>query len=218
MQLFLRQGYQEIWFRIQSNEVLGILDSDYVEDYYGVDGQLTLYNPSTDSRTAILVNEVPSITPSIPHDVFEGYLDLTTLNDGVYRLEGRVKDVLDHYTVLSEVQSSFGTELVIPFEIKISSHQIAISAPFIVPLVEGVTVLSGLSITKEVSPTMRTEQTTSSKIPAIEASPDLRISQQVSSKLPLVVMQSASIVKYKQFVSGMKKGVLISALLSKSVT
>ena len=191
MQLFLRQGYNQIWFRIQSNEVLGILDSDYVEDYFGNDGQLTLYSPVTDSRTAILMNEVSSVTPSIPHDVFEGYLDLTTISDGVYRLEGRVKDVLDHYTVLSEVESPFGTENVVVFEIKISSHQITLSVPFIVPLVEGVTVISGLSLTKEIS------------LP-------LSKSETVLTKLPIVVFQSASIVKYKQFVSALKKGVLIS--------
>ena len=142
MIVFHRQNFTELWVTLQSNEVLGMLDSDYVEDYYGTDGQVTLYDTARDVRTPIPMTEVTGSedpTPTIPHDVFTGYIDLTTLSDGAYRIEGRVRDVVGYYTILSEVENPIGDERVLLFELQVSSNRIVVNFPTTVSIMLGVT-------------------------------------------------------------------------------
>jgi hypothetical protein len=129
MLTFSRQNYSELWIRIIANESLGILQTDRVEDYFGVDGQLTLHNVTTDSRTPILMAEDVTATPSIAHDVFEGMVDLTTTPDGLYTVEGRVKDSLGNYRILSSVQSPLGDEDITLFEITITPAEVVVRLP-----------------------------------------------------------------------------------------
>ncbi len=149
MLVFQRRNFTELWIKIQSNEVLGILDSDYIEDYYGIDGQLTLYRIDTEERTPVMMNEVTDETVSIPHDVFTGFIDLTTTPNGEYRLEGRIRDLLGNYRVLSEVETPYGTEDVTDFVIRISSMEIVVEYPGLISVQLGSTfgtplVLTGL--------------------------------------------------------------------------
>src|ERR1051326_2911980 len=129
MLIFNRQQYSQLWITLRSDESLSVLDTGYMEDYFGVDGQLTLRSMEDDTRTPFMMNENTSITPSVPHDAFEGYVDLTGLPDGTYRVEGRVRDTLGHYRILSEVQSSLGTESISLFEILITPEAIIVYAP-----------------------------------------------------------------------------------------
>jgi hypothetical protein len=133
---FSRQDYTELWIKIVSNESLGILDSDYVEDYFGVDGQLTLLEISSGTRIPIPMTEDLDTSPTIPHDVFVGMIDLTVLADGLYRVEGRVRDVLGNYRILSEVQTPLGGEDVTVFEILITPAEVVIRLPKTAQIVE----------------------------------------------------------------------------------
>jgi hypothetical protein len=129
MLVFYRSTFTELWITIQSNEPLAPLDSGYVEDYFGVDGQLTLYNVDTNSRTPVLMSEDTGETPSIPHDVFTGMVDLTLVPNGNYRVEGRVRDVIGNYRILSEVQTPFGGEAVTLYEIIITEGLVVVVSP-----------------------------------------------------------------------------------------
>jgi hypothetical protein len=124
--VFNRESFTQLWITIRSNESLAILNSGYVEDYFGVDGQLTLHNMTDGTRISFVMNEDIDETPSIPHDVFSGFLDLTTLDNGLYRIEGRVRDGLGNYRILSDFQSPNGTEDVTLFELQISPTSIVV--------------------------------------------------------------------------------------------
>jgi hypothetical protein len=97
---------------IQSDEELGILDTSYVEDYYGVDGQLTLHHVSTGQEFDILMSEIPGGGPA-PHDYFKGTISVANMPLGLYEIRGRVRDVLGHYTILTSFSSPMGGERVI---------------------------------------------------------------------------------------------------------
>lgn len=97
--IFNRGSFTEIWFRLESNEALGILDTDYIEDYYGSDGQLTLFNTQTLAEYPVLMN--PTID-AISGDILTGYILLSSITDGEYTLKGRVRDVLGNYTILTD--------------------------------------------------------------------------------------------------------------------
>jgi hypothetical protein len=112
MPTFPRSHFTELQITLTSNEVLGILSSDYLEDYFGVDNQITLRHESG-TRYSVLMNEVISETPSIPHDVFTGYASLSVLPDGDYFIEGRVRDIAGNYTILGAVDSPIGNERLI---------------------------------------------------------------------------------------------------------
>ena len=45
MSVFRRGGFSEIGFTFTSLEPLGLLDTAYLEDIHGVDGQVTLTGP-----------------------------------------------------------------------------------------------------------------------------------------------------------------------------
>jgi hypothetical protein len=127
--VFHRTGFDELWITITSNETLSVLDTAYVEDYFGVDGQLTLHNMTTDVRTPFVMTEDIDETPLTPHDVFIGVVDLTGLPDGTYRVEGRVRDILGNYRILSDFFDPLGTEDVTLYEILITPVSIVVLSP-----------------------------------------------------------------------------------------
>ncbi len=97
--IFNRGDFTEVWFRLESNEALGILDTDYIEDYYGTDGQLTLVNTETLTEYPVLMS--PSVD-AVSGDILIGYHSLNSLGNGEYVLKGRVRDVLGNYTILTD--------------------------------------------------------------------------------------------------------------------
>lgn len=106
--VFYRQLYQQLAVTLTSNEVLGVLDSGFLEDYFGTDGQVTLHHLPSDQRFALLMGESPN--EAAPHEVFVGQDDLSLLPDGEYRIEGRVRDVVGNYTILSAFAAPRGDE------------------------------------------------------------------------------------------------------------
>jgi hypothetical protein len=111
--VFYRGDFTLLWLTLSSNEALGVLDNSYLEDYSGTDGQVSLYHVETDTRQAVLLTE--SVPDELtPHEVFTGFVDLTTLPDGTYRVEGRVRDVIGNYAILSEIAAPTGEERVEP--------------------------------------------------------------------------------------------------------
>lgn len=97
---------------IDSDEELGILDSSFLEDYYGVDGHLTLYHQDTAQEFDIVMVAVPGGGP-YPNDHFEGTRDATTMPLGIYEIRGRCRDTIGNYTILSAFQTPIGGERVI---------------------------------------------------------------------------------------------------------
>jgi hypothetical protein len=134
MLTFYRHNYTELVITLRADSSLGLLDGDYIEDYFGTDGQLTLYNVEANTRTPILIEEDVEETPSVLHDVFVAVIDLSTVVDGLYRIEGRIRDTAGNYSILSEVQTPLGFEDVTPYEILISPLTIVVYSPKVINL------------------------------------------------------------------------------------
>jgi hypothetical protein len=115
MSTFVRGFFTELWITLRSDETLGILDSDYLEDYFGVDGQISLLHDSN-VRYTVAMNEVAEETTNIPHDVFTGFLELDSIPNGHYIVQARVRDIANSYTILGAVENPLGTERVINLE------------------------------------------------------------------------------------------------------
>jgi hypothetical protein len=110
---FARRNYGQLWIRLQSNEQLGVLDSGYIQDYYGDDGFITLVHLDTGVEYQMAMLPVPEITPEIDNDVFEGTLPLAGMDLGMYEVRFRVVDLLGNYSISNSVQNPFGTERMI---------------------------------------------------------------------------------------------------------
>lgn len=106
-----RQGL-DLVLHLASNEALGVLDTGYLEDYYGTDSQLTLYHLATGVAYPVAMVETAE-TPSVPHDQFEGSYPFELLPDGDYEIYGRLRDVAGNYVVLGTVAHPYGGESVI---------------------------------------------------------------------------------------------------------
>lgn len=129
MQIFHRQTYSELVITLQADASLGLLTSGFVEDYFGVDNQLSLYNVLDNTRTPILIEEDVDATPDTPHDVFVAVIDLSTIADGVYQLQGRARDSVGNYTILTDFQSPQGTEQVALYEFLVAPLGIVVFSP-----------------------------------------------------------------------------------------
>lgn len=110
MSNFYRGNYTNVIIVVRSNEELAILDSDYIEDYNGVDGQVSLYHIATDSRYPVPVVGIPSMTPTVPNDYFRGTYPLASLPNGDYQLQFRVRDIGGNYVISGAVSAPIGTE------------------------------------------------------------------------------------------------------------
>jgi len=108
------QAEKKTWLDliIDSDEELGVLATDYLEDYYGVDGHLTLVHTDTSEEFDIVMNEVAGGGP-YDHDHFEGTRDASTMPLGAYEIRGRARDLLGNYTIITAVETPLGGERVI---------------------------------------------------------------------------------------------------------
>lgn len=114
MSTFNRGNFTQLWIKLTSDEPLGVIATDYLEDYYGNDGFITLHHvaSSTDYQLAML--PVPEDTPEIPNDVFQGvYSPLSDLADGFYELRFRCRDLVGNYTISNSVAAPVGNERII---------------------------------------------------------------------------------------------------------
>lgn len=109
---FLRDTFTTLWMTLRSDEPLGILDSQYLENWDGLDGYITIEHLSTGQRFDVPMVEVPTETPGVPHDVFRGAIGLSSLPDGEFEMRGRVRDPYGNYTILGAVQNPYGGERV----------------------------------------------------------------------------------------------------------
>jgi hypothetical protein len=198
MQIFRRNDYNQLWITLQSNEILGLLDSSYIQDYYGVQGQVSLLNTETQQRTPVLMSEDTSTTPDISHDVFSGYIDLSELSDGLYKVEGMVRDVAGNYTILSQVQNPTGQENTIVFDVKITNHQVSIDF-------SAGKILMGMLL--------------SSPLPSIIFEMNTKIMKvsQFASKINKVSLFSIFVVKYLGMPSGIQKTISFNAVVPKTI-
>ncbi len=124
--IFHRASFTEMHVVLSSDESLGVLDSDYIEDYTGTDGYLSLRHLQTMRRFSIPMAELLVETPEIPHDVFSGFIELSEIPDGEYRLEGRVRDVAGNYVIIGAFQDPRGDERVVDFESQVAGESLVV--------------------------------------------------------------------------------------------
>lgn len=115
--------------KINSNEPLGILDTDRIEDYNGIDGQVSLFHVDSSQRFAVIMSPFPAETPGIDHDVFIGQKQLSLIPEGDYQIQGRVRDVVGNYSILSAFHNPNGNETILMMNFSIEGGQI-IPRPF----------------------------------------------------------------------------------------
>lgn len=108
--VFPRGAFTNMLLTIKSSEELGILDTDYVEDYDAVDGYMTLKRLSDSQRTSYPTVAVPDETPGIDNDVWRITVPLASIDNGFYELEGRVRDIVGNYTIFGSVALPYGGE------------------------------------------------------------------------------------------------------------
>jgi hypothetical protein len=113
--IFYREQYAEIELVLSSLEPLGILDTDYLEDAAGVDGYISLHHLASGARVSVPMSPVGSSTVN-----FRGFALLSSLQNGVYQIRGRVRDQWGNDTILSAVDNPAGGERVLElgFEIR----------------------------------------------------------------------------------------------------
>ncbi len=131
MSTVYRGAFATLWITLQANETLGILDSDYLEDYFGNDSQVSLYHVDSGTHYPVLMLDQPLATPLIPYDVFKGQAAMASLPDGAYQVRGRCRDVGGNYTILSTVQTPLGGEQVLAmgFDIQPGAGLLVINLP-----------------------------------------------------------------------------------------
>jgi hypothetical protein len=103
---FYKSTFSQVTITVTSNEVLGILDTDYIEDYYGVDGQITIYHTATNTRYPVLMTAI------VPELEFRGYFSLTGKPIGGYQIQGKVRDKIGNVTVIGAVSTGQVTNAV----------------------------------------------------------------------------------------------------------
>jgi hypothetical protein len=149
--IFYRDQFAEINLTIRSDEPLGILDADYLENETGIDGYLTLIHVSSSQCWEIPMVTQPLETPSVPHDVFTGFQSTATLPNGVFEIRGRVRDIAGNYTILSSISNPNGNERIMPlrFEIRAGNGgQLTLG----VLVIKGVLVLPRLKVLPNLEP------------------------------------------------------------------
>lgn len=115
MNIFYREAYDQAVITIQSNEIIGSFDSSFVEDYYGIEGQLSLMR-SSGLRSPLLVSWVDT-----DHTAIRAWIPLNTIANGVYELQGRVRDVVGNYTVFSDYFDMSASAQIYPLVFEVRS-------------------------------------------------------------------------------------------------
>ena len=142
MSTVYRGAFATLWITLQANEQLGVLDSAYLEDYYGNNGQVSLYHVASDTCYPLVMIELTQETPDIPHDVFIGQTSLAGLPDGAFEVRARVRDVVGNYSIISAVQTPIGGERLVAM-----GFSIATGAGYIYAVnINGALVTLGLTI------------------------------------------------------------------------
>lgn len=111
MDAFYRGGFHDLVITLSSNKPLGIFSSGYLQNYSGLDGYITLRDQTGVAHDMPMAEVALSAEPA-PHEVFTGSLPLSTLPDGNYSVQCRVRDPYGNYTVVGAVASPIGTETV----------------------------------------------------------------------------------------------------------
>ena len=115
-----RSSFGTLWLTLSSNEALGVLDTDYLEDYFGADGQVTVHHVEGLTDYPVAMVGQADQTPETPNDVFMGQLALATIPNGNYEIRARCRDITGNYSILNSVDSPIGGEQIITprFEVK----------------------------------------------------------------------------------------------------
>lgn len=108
--VFPRGSFTNMLLTIKSSEELGILDTAFVEDFDGVDGFMTLKRLSDDQRVSYAAVAVVDETPGIDNDVWRITVPLVSVVNGLYELEGRVRDLVGNHTIFGSVATPLGGE------------------------------------------------------------------------------------------------------------
>lgn len=111
MSVFRRGLYSEISFTFTSLEPLGLLETAYLEDSSGVDGQVTLDGPGG-LRLPLLITGLDGGNAN-----FRAFLPLAGLPDGAYMISGRAQDVAGNRATFSlpfTLAPGFGSVLILP--------------------------------------------------------------------------------------------------------
>ena len=121
MTVFYKENFTNMTVRLAFSEELAILDTDYIEDYSGTDGQILMYRLADGAGYVLPMSHVPAETPGVDFDVFEGTIVLNTIPTGRYELRGRVVDTLGNYTIISEINPALvlGGERIINVQIAV---------------------------------------------------------------------------------------------------
>lgn len=114
MAIFDRASFNTLVVELQSDEVLAILDTDYVEDYNGVDGQVTIYHIANNTSWAVAMSLIPT-------NLLKGQIALAGLPDGNYDVRGRVRDAFGNYSILTSFLNPTGGEDIILISFTIMS-------------------------------------------------------------------------------------------------
>jgi hypothetical protein len=140
MSTFNRGNFSQLWIKLTSDEPLGVIETDYLEDYYGNDGFITLRHVDTAADFQMAMVPVPEETPTIPNDIFQGvYSPLSDLPDGYYELRFRCRDVVGNYTISNSVETPAGDERIIALALEL------ITAESVVVIGIGVVARLGIS-------------------------------------------------------------------------
>ncbi len=108
---FYRAAYHDLVITLSSDKMLGFLTTGYLQNYSGLDGYITLRDQAGVAHDMPMAEVALSAEPA-PHEVFTGSLPLSTLPDGQYSVQCRVKDIVGNYTIVGAVASPIGTETV----------------------------------------------------------------------------------------------------------
>lgn len=138
MILFFRGGFQELWITLSSDEPLGLLDTAFLEDWAGQDGQVSLFHILTGKRVPVLM--APS--PGGSRANFVGKVALSALSLGVYSIQGRVRDLAGNVTVLGSYHALGGSERILHLDFELAD------GPVVIPVVRAgpVVLLGGAQI------------------------------------------------------------------------
>ena len=117
MTTFFRGTFQELWLTLSSDEPLGILDTDYLEDWSGQDGRVSLLHIATGQRFPVPMAPMPSDSQVN----FKGWIALSGLSNGPYAIQGRVRDLLGNATIIGGYHAPDGTERILHLDFEIAS-------------------------------------------------------------------------------------------------
>ena len=115
--------YKYVGVTLTSNEELGVLDSGFLEDYYGADGFVTLRHVATMQDFTVKMDPLYDATPEIDHDVFQGFARLKYMPDGLYELRFRCRDVAGNYIISNGFQNPRGDEKLVHMNLRIMPYR-----------------------------------------------------------------------------------------------